>query len=113
MTAPQVICVLGMHRSGTSVIARMLNLLGVYLGPEERFLKPAFDNPKGFWEHRQISELNEEILNAFGGHHLAPPVLPEGWLKAPDLAGLRSRAQAIISDDFGRSDFWGWKDRDV
>ena len=31
----RIICVLGMHRSGTSVATRLMNLLGVYLGAEE------------------------------------------------------------------------------
>ena len=60
----RVIVVLGMHRSGTSAIARSLELLGVGLGDN---LHPAgFDNPKGFWEDRACLEINEELLRYFG-----------------------------------------------
>lgn len=31
----QVICVLALHRAGTSRVTRIINLLGVYLGPED------------------------------------------------------------------------------
>lgn len=110
MPKPEVICVLGMHRSGTSVVARLLNLLGVYLGPEECLVRPGFDNLKGFWEHQQIIDLNDEILKKFGGHHLAAPILPDAWEKSLELDLLKSRARAIISRDFGSSDLWGWKD---
>lgn len=33
----QVICVLALHRAGTSLITRIINLLGVYLGPEDHY----------------------------------------------------------------------------
>ena len=39
--------VLGMHRSGTSMFTRALNLLGMELG--QPLMAPQPDNPKGFW----------------------------------------------------------------
>lgn len=43
-----IVCVIGMHRSGTSLVTRILNLLGVDLGPAEQLMAPyAVDNPKG------------------------------------------------------------------
>ena len=35
MSEPTIVCILGMHRSGTSLVSRMLNVLGVELGPDE------------------------------------------------------------------------------
>ncbi len=110
MTMRQVLCILGMHRSGTSLVTRLLNLLGVYLGPEEHLIKPGYDNPKGFWEHQLLTDLNEEILREFGGNHLEPPQFPEGWESSPKLAGLRARARAVIKSGLGDADIWGWKD---
>lgn len=43
----RVIVVLGMHRSGTSVFARGLPVLGVELG--DRLMAPDPYNPRGFW----------------------------------------------------------------
>lgn len=56
-----------MHRSGTSSVARILNLMGCYFGPEELMLGAAADNPKGFWERTDIKEVNNEILDSAGG----------------------------------------------
>ena len=56
--------VLGMHRSGTSALARGLQMLGVYLGND--FLSPQPDNPTGYWEDRNIFEINERLLAVFG-----------------------------------------------
>jgi hypothetical protein len=98
-----------MHRSGTSAITRILNLLGLYLGPAQHLMKPRRDNPKGFWEHEPIADLNDEILARLGGSAAEPPLFPPNWEKAPALEDLRQKARALIQDDFALADFWGWK----
>ena len=57
------IIVLGTHRSGTSLVTRMLNLMGAYLGSQDILLPPKADNPKGFWERKDVLKLNDAILN--------------------------------------------------
>jgi hypothetical protein len=106
----RVVCVLGMHRSGTSLIARMVNLLGVYFGPEERMLPPQPDNPKGFWEYRPFVLLNERILDRYGGSWDAPPAFPDRWWRSPRALDLRFRARALAYRDFRSAPVWGWKD---
>jgi hypothetical protein len=58
--------VLGMHRSGTSVLSRMLNLMGAYFGPEGSSTGANTENPKGFWERRDIRALNDLVLLGSG-----------------------------------------------
>jgi predicted nucleic acid-binding Zn-ribbon protein len=58
--------VLGMHRSGTSVLARLLNMMGVYFGPEGSGTGANAENPKGFWERRDVRDLNDALLHAAG-----------------------------------------------
>jgi hypothetical protein len=99
-----------MHRSGTSLVTRILNLLGVYLGPEHALVPAGPDNPKGFWEHRSFVQLNDAILARFGGNAIHPPFLPTGWHDLPYLRDLRQHASAFLQDDFGSAPFWGWKD---
>jgi hypothetical protein len=110
MKGATIVCILGMHRSGTSVLARLLNLLGVYLGPDEHLMQPGSDNPKGFWEHKEIQKLDDEILAMLGGSWHQPPDFPEGWECSTKLAGVRERAAKIINADFGEVEIWGWKD---
>jgi hypothetical protein len=107
--ASTAVCVLGMHRSGTSVVARLLNLLGVYLGPERSISRVGHDNPSGYWEHHPITLLNDEILARFGGRWDAPAAFPPGWLTAPGMAELREKGRELLTDFAGR-DLWGWKD---
>ena len=63
MANSRLIVVLGMHRSGTSVITRALQVMNVELGNK---LMPAVDgdNPKGFFEDSDIYALNVEMLHA-------------------------------------------------
>jgi glycosyltransferase involved in cell wall biosynthesis len=58
--------VLGMHRSGTSAMARVLNLCGAAL--PEKLKPPKLDvNPKGFWEPEAILDLNVRVMRHLGG----------------------------------------------
>ncbi|HWY15779.1 MAG TPA: hypothetical protein VNX86_11635 [Rhizomicrobium sp.] len=56
--------VLGMHRSGTSALARALAFCGYALPTD--LMAPHSDNPKGFWEPVGVVQLNEKILAALG-----------------------------------------------
>jgi glycosyltransferase involved in cell wall biosynthesis len=58
--------VLGMHRSGTSAFARVLNLCGCFLPAK---LKPPKlgVNPKGFWEPEAVLDLNVRAMRQLGG----------------------------------------------
>lgn len=58
------IIVLGMHRSGTSALARVLNMLGAYFAPEDKIMYPTSENPKGYWERTDVMQLNDRILQA-------------------------------------------------
>jgi O-antigen biosynthesis protein len=72
----KVIVVLGMHRSGTSVITRGLQVLGVELGNQ---LMPPFEgnNSKGFWEDVDINGLNIEMLDSLNSEwHFLTPIQP-------------------------------------
>lgn len=46
---PRPICVLSVGRSGSSLAARAVNLLGVHLGVEEDLMPPSQQNERGFW----------------------------------------------------------------
>jgi hypothetical protein len=123
---PTAVCVLGSSRAGTSLTTRVLNLIGVYLGPEEELLNGELRqlageggevlagardaNPNGFWEHYRIMRLNERILRAHGGSWRDPPSLPPGWERSSELDAEREEARALIAESFGGQRLWGWKD---
>ncbi|HEC84952.1 MAG TPA: hypothetical protein ENI48_06915, partial [Thioploca sp.] len=60
------IIVLGMHRSGTSAVARLLNMMGAYFATENNAMPPTAANPKGYWEREDIRQLNDQVITSLG-----------------------------------------------
>ena len=56
--------VLGMHRSGTSALTRVLSLLGADL--PATLMPPASDNETGFWEPGPLVDYHDRLLSEFG-----------------------------------------------
>jgi hypothetical protein len=110
MTSPRVVCIIGTPRSGTSLTARILNLAGVYLGPESEMRPAGAWNPKGFWENRHVVDLNRRLLKSLGRDGMEPPRLPDGWADSEALASEREEARTLLSETFDGHQLWGWKE---
>src|SRR3972149_6783295 len=65
------VIVLGMHRSGTSLIASILHLSGISMGKE--FLRPDNGNPGGYFEDLEFLNLNKTVLTQAEGTWRKPP----------------------------------------
>jgi hypothetical protein len=102
------VLVVGMHRSGTSAVTRVVNLLGVPLGREDDIYAAA-DNPSGHWESRQLCAVNNVILRVFGGFDMGMPPMPRSWLQTRRAAQLE-RVMRGAFDDVYQDDRWLWKD---
>jgi len=104
----RAIVVLGMHRSGTSAFTGLLNLLGIDLGPK---LMPATpDNESGYWEHAELVNLHDRLLNAAGSRWDDLARMPEGWWETVEVAAIREQIREIVARDFGGSRLWAIKD---
>jgi hypothetical protein len=104
------ICVLGMHRSGTSLVAGVLRDLGLDLGPEQELLPPDPNNKSGYFELADVVEINDDILAHYGGSWDEPPELPPGWEQSAELEQVRDRARRALGRRFAGSTQWAWKD---
>ena len=107
--SPQTaLLVLGMHRSGTSAVTRVLNLLGAHLGSE--LLATKADNKRGFWEHAEVVAIHERLLTALGRAWHDTRELPYGWLDS--IAGRKARGEiiALIRRDMEGERLWAVKD---
>lgn len=104
----RAILVLGSHRSGTSALTRVINLLGADLG--SRLLPSKFDNPYGYWEHYSIFALHERLLSLVGSawHDYRP--LPEDWQQSPGVAAVREEILEVLGREFGQQRLWAVKD---
>ncbi len=108
METKRLIVVLGMHRSGSSAIAKSLEVLGVDLG---KHLMPADENnEKGYFEDIGINRLNTEILQNIGcdWYSLAP--FKNDVFEGERISSLRQKASEIIEDKLQDTNLLGIKD---
>jgi hypothetical protein len=93
------ILVLGVHRSGTSSLTRIFNLLGAKL-PKE-VLGPGYGNVMGHWEPRHLMEINDEILAATGRTWADVRPMPANWFRSKDAYRFHERIVAEIAASYG------------
>jgi hypothetical protein len=90
---------------------RLLNLLGVDIGPAEDLTHPTeFENPRGYWEPRWLLDLNDEILARLDTVWWRPLDAEPGWEHRSDLEPLREQARRLLQEKFGSAGLWGWKE---
>lgn len=95
-----LICVLGMHRSGTSCVAGSLQQAGLFLGNCHTW-NP--HNKKGNRENQDFVDLNDAVLLSNDGAWDKPPK------KSLWTPLQMDRARALLADNFGEAPF-GFKD---
>ena len=87
------VLILGMHRSGTSAVASVVEKLGLSPGEGTKWAVESA-NPRGLHEWLETVEFNDEWLTRFGGAWWAPPrVGPSAWRDLEMLDLERSRRQ--------------------
>ncbi|MEP4487253.1 MAG: glycosyltransferase [Halioglobus sp.] len=97
------VVVLGMHRSGTSMVAGALVKAGLYAGQSSDLLVDQDDNPHGFWERNDVVELNEALLESASGAWFSPVVSGENLGGKTDqihhiLTQLDSQSPWLVKD---------------
>lgn len=93
------VLVVGMHRSGTSLLAHLLACLGAYL--PEKHLGPGDGNLLGHWEPLRLVRLNDRILRDVGRSAADPRPMPAGWLATPRAEAFVERIARRIDVDYG------------
>lgn len=104
----QAVVVLGMHRSGTSLVARALEIYGISTG--SNLLTGGAENPKGFFEARDILQLNKDILSALNSRWDYLHCQEIVTLSQDKIEAFEQRAYHIIEKDFSGTKLWGFKE---
>lgn len=94
---PVVLFVLGMSRSGTSALTRVLSLCGG--GLPAGMVGSDSGNQRGYWEPRASLQLNYEIMRRHGSSWLDPTLrlLEEGEVDAEDKAAFIAKITAYLT----------------
>lgn len=111
---PERTCLLiaGMHRSGTSALARVLSLLGADL---PRTLMEGSEanrasNAKGHWESEPMARLSDMVLDSAGTDWRSPEPVATSWYRSARFREMREKAVELLQEEFGRSPFFVFKD---
>ena len=102
------VVVLGMHRSGTSALAGVLNLLGCDAPAKQ--MKPTKDNEKGYFEAERLYGLHTELLNSAGSTWDDWLPVNPGWFKSNRVEEFHDRALELVKQEFGTSRLFVLKD---
>ncbi len=106
---PDPVVIQGMHRSGTSMLVRVLEAAGVFMG----------GRLSGNREPRVIQDANRQILDFFAAGWLDPERVPSPDDLRRGFGGLARSVAARLADDFPpcffegrriRGGAWGFKD---
>ena len=94
--ARKIVCVMGVGRSGTSVLTEGLHRLGLRISED---LVPASDqNPRGAWEDRDIIALSREI---YGALNVTPfEALPADWTQTAAYRLAVAKLRRILVSRF-------------
>jgi len=95
----KTVIVLGMHRSGTSLTAGILEKLGIHMG--DNLSRQSKFNVFGHLEDKETRLINETILKESGGTWYNPP------FKIFLSNEVKKKLKHILDS---RSGYWGWKD---
>ena len=93
--------IMGMHRSGTSLVTGILQRCGLHVGTN--LLMHAKDNPKGHYEEKRFLNLNNQLLIRNGGSWHSPP-------HSISYQGLRKPMIEFLGREEWKREFVGWKD---
>ncbi len=101
---PRVLLILGMHRSGTSVVTQWLHRCGLHVG--ENLIGHSIGNEQGHYEDRDFHDFHEDVFRSNR--------IPYGGFKGLSQVALNTRQQArlalLIKDKNRAHARWGWKD---
>lgn len=97
--------VLGMHRSGTSLLANWAHELGIHMG--DQLLEEDFANRNGHYEDLDFLDLHKKLLSENG-------VVKSGLTYKINLKLLNENSSSLINDLVKKKSInqtqWGWKD---
>lgn len=95
--------ILGFHRSGTSLLAQILDQAGLFIG--DKLLPPALSNADGHFEDYDFFSLHEKILkynkSSWMFHDEVNLVVPDFYLH---------RMQTLVKQRNQKHKLWGFKD---
>lgn len=97
-----------MHRSGTSALARVINLLGAKL-PED-LMVAGEGNEIGHWESQSIADFNDELLATAGSRWNDWLPFNNSWNRSIEYPSFLASARDLLEAEYRKSPLFVLKD---
>lgn len=106
--AKQAILVLGMHRSGTSALTRVLSLMGADL--PKNLMGPGVGNDTGHWESNDLVAIHDDMLASAGTSWADWRAVNPDWISSAEAEAAKQRLLAVLGHDYAGSSLFVIKD---
>jgi hypothetical protein len=106
--ASRAVVIVGMHRSGTSALARGMKALSVDLGDNFFDLTP--DNPTGYWEDQTLVALSQRVLEELQLKWDDTSLIARDRFQHYRIRLQRLKAVHYLKAAFLTRPLWGFKD---
>ena len=112
MTNPRIVVLLGMHRSGTSLTASIMQALGVDFGSD--FIAANENNPKGYFENAAITRAQVRFNRLVNRRPFTAAGLvdyPQGFEQSRQALEFIDELEMLVRRERERAKgIWGYKD---
>jgi len=102
-----IVLVIGMHRSGTSLISRSMRVFGINHGNQ---LLARADNAKGHWEDLDLLHMNDSLLRYVGKTWSTMSMICSEEIDRLLASDLRAQAVRLIDSKVKVCSCYGFKD---
>ena len=96
--SPKCLLVLGVHRSGTSMLSGSISRLG--LQAAATLMPPTSANERGYYESLPISKLNDRIFSALGTSWKGWEPIDPSWFATPQALEFQIEALELVQSEF-------------
>jgi hypothetical protein len=103
----RAVLVLGAGRSGTSIVTRAMQAVGVDLGDD--FKPPSRKNPTGYFEDTALLKLSKRLRRTLGLRPDSLRLLDDDVWTSPAVMPFYDEFSATIKQRFGDAPIWGFK----
>jgi|GEM_PF-3090089 len=104
----EAIIIVGMHRSGTSALTRILSLLGFSL--PQKLMIGGSDNIKGNWEPARVMKIHDEAFASIGSSWNDYFSFPQAWFDSVTANNLSEKIIDFLAKEFGETNSFIIKD---
>ena len=112
MTNPRIVVLLGMHRSGTSLTASIMQAIGVDFGSD--FIAANENNPKGYFENAAITRAQVSLNRLVNRRPFTAAGLvdyPHGFEQSRQALEFIDEVEMLVRRELERATgIWGYKD---